>query len=92
MAKSKRFGLINRSTGKVENVILWAGDPFTPPHGYYVVEHEAVDIDDSFDFATLQIIRRDRTQRDLHHESVAALEAEIAIKQKELDLLKKNMV
>lgn len=87
-----RHGIVDPKTGKVVNVVIWEGAPWQPPMGHYVVRHDSIDIDDDYDVNTLQLKKRDRTARDLHMNSVAALEAEIAVKQRELDQLKAQLV
>jgi uncharacterized small protein (DUF1192 family) len=87
-----RHGIVDPKTGKVVNVVLWEGHPWQPPAGHYVVQHDSIDIDDDYDINNKQLKKRNRTARDISQASVAALEAEIAIKQRELTHLKSQLV
>ena len=86
--EAKRHIVVSKETGKVVNVVMHAGSEWLPPRGHYIIQVDEGDIDDSFDFVTRTIIRRDRTAKDATIDAVKALEAEITIKNRELAELK----
>lgn len=59
-----RFGIINTTTNKVVNVVVWRGAEWLPPKGTIVVQAERIDIGDEWNPDTEEIIYIDRTSSD----------------------------
>jgi len=49
MKKDLRYAIINPSTNKVCNVIVWDGREFLPPSGVILVKNENVNVGDEWD-------------------------------------------
>ena len=45
-----RYGLVDKDTGKVVNVIVWENSEWLPPTNCLVVKHDKIDRDDQYDF------------------------------------------
>ncbi len=56
-----RHGIVNKD-GKVVNVIIWNGAEFLPPQDHYVIQHDSIDIGDSYDFENNVVIKPSRVQ------------------------------
>ena len=52
-----RHALINKETKQVVNVIIWEGEPWTPPTNHFVVQSDTAGIGDIWDESNNLFIR-----------------------------------
>jgi hypothetical protein len=58
-----RHGIVNKD-GVVVNVVIWEGAEWLPPRDHYVVQHDQIDIGDSYDTDKQVLTKADRTTPD----------------------------
>ena len=54
-----KYAVIDQK-GLVVNIIIWDGTPWKPPMDHYVIQHDNVDIGDTYIFEKKEFIKTDR--------------------------------